>query len=70
MSAEQDEMVKFRDQDVVLDTRGDLLYIGRLKAIGEWFLELVDADVHDIHESGTSKYVRTNAINLVRRYPL
>lgn len=55
MSTERDELVAFVDQNVVLDTRGELLYVGKLKAVGEWFLELVDADVHDLMESRTSK---------------
>jgi hypothetical protein len=55
MSAEKEELAPFLDQNVVLDTRGELLYIGKLKAAGDWFLELVEADVHDLHESRTSK---------------
>jgi hypothetical protein len=55
MSTEKDELAPFVDQDVVLDTRGQLLYIGKLKVAAEWFLELVEADVHDLAESRTSK---------------
>lgn len=55
MSSEKDELAGFLGEDVVLDTRGELLYIGKLKHVGDWFLELVDADVHDLMESRTSK---------------
>ena len=55
MTTEQEELAPFVDLDVVLDTRGQLLYIGKLKTAGEWFLELVEADVHDLAESRTSK---------------
>ncbi|MGE0708538.1 MAG: hypothetical protein AB7N76_23095 [Planctomycetota bacterium] len=55
--SESDELQGFIDHDVVLDTRGQLLYIGRLASVGHWFLTLVDADVHDLLESRTSKDV-------------
>jgi hypothetical protein len=54
-TGEKDELGAFIGQDVVLDTRGQLLYIGKLKHAGDWFIELVDADVHDLQESRTSK---------------
>jgi hypothetical protein len=44
-------------QDVVLDTRGELLYIGRLEAIGQYFYVLKDADVHDLVSGRTSKEI-------------
>lgn len=55
MSTEQEEIAPFVGQDVVLDTRGELLYIGRLAKAGDWFLELADADVHDLAASRTTK---------------
>jgi small nuclear ribonucleoprotein (snRNP)-like protein len=42
-------------QDVVLDTAGQYLYIGRLKNVDELFFELEDADVHDASESSSTK---------------
>ncbi len=51
------ELEPFLGQDVVLDTRGELLYIGKLAKIGEWFLTLEEADVHDLPSSRTSKEV-------------
>lgn len=52
-----EELLPFLGQNVVLDTRGELLYIGRLEHVGEWFLTLADADVHDLSESRTRKDV-------------
>ena len=54
---ESAELQRYVGQDVVLDTRGELLYIGRLEHVGEWFLTLADADVHDLTESRTRKDV-------------
>lgn len=51
------ELASFVGKDVVLDTRGELLYIGRLERVGEWFLTLADADVHDLTDSRTRKDV-------------
>lgn len=49
------ELAPFVGADVVLDTRGELLYIGRLEQVLAHFLVLVDADVHDLYGSRTSK---------------
>lgn len=54
---EKAELNKFVGQDVVLDCRGEIAYIGRLFAVGDWFLELTDADVHDMDSSRTSKEI-------------
>lgn len=57
LARERAELAKFQDQDVVLDTRGELVYLGKLKTIGEWYFELADADVHDVNSARTSKEV-------------
>ncbi len=44
-------------QDVVLDTRGDIVYVGRLARVLDSFYELADADVHDCIAGRTSKEV-------------
>jgi len=44
-------------QDVVLDTSGQYLYIGRLARMDEFFIELEDADVHDSTESPNPKEI-------------
>ncbi len=54
---ERTELADFLEQEVVLDTRGELLYVGRLTAIGDAFYTLSDADVHDLTDSNTSKEV-------------
>lgn len=51
------ELSKFVGQDVVLDCRGEIAYLGRLVSVGDWFLELADADVHDMDSSRTSKEI-------------
>tara|TARA_R110002072_G_scaffold96181_1_gene211687 strand:+ start:425 stop:790 length:366 start_codon:yes stop_codon:yes gene_type:complete len=55
--SQAEELAAFLGKDVVLDTRGELLYVGRLEHVGDWFLTLVDADVHDLSDSRTRKDV-------------
>jgi len=54
---EREEWAPFIGADVVLDTRGDLMYIGKLDAVGDWFVTLVECDVHDLESTRTSKEV-------------
>jgi hypothetical protein len=42
-------------QQVVLDTQGPLIYIGTLESIAPHYVMLVEADVHDRHDSRASK---------------
>ena len=49
------ELEGFLHNDVVLDTRGELIYLGKLVKVMENFYELADADVHDVVEGRTSK---------------
>ena len=49
------ELEGFINKDVVLDTRGAILYLGKLGRVLDHFYELVDADVHDVVEGRTSK---------------
>ncbi len=44
-------------REVVVDTSGQFVYLGRLKSADAHFLELADADVHDCTEGGASKEV-------------
>lgn len=53
--AESTELEGFVGQDVVLDTRGELIYIGKLVKVLGSFYELEDADVHDVVSGRTSK---------------
>jgi len=55
--SQAEELAAFVGKEVVLDTRGELLYVGRLEHVGEWFLTLADADVHDLSDSRTRKDV-------------
>lgn len=59
MSAPGDhaELEHLLDKDVVFDSRGEFLYIGKLVKIGEWFFTITEADVHDVQASRTSKEV-------------
>jgi hypothetical protein len=49
------ELDGFMNKDVVLDTRGAILYLGKLTKVYEHFYELTDSDVHDVLEGRTSK---------------
>ena len=49
------ELEKYIDRVVVIDTSTSLMYIGIVKSVGEHFIELVDADVHDVSRSTTGK---------------
>ncbi len=49
------ELDGFINKDIVLDTRGAILYLGKLAHVYEHFYELADADVHDVLEGHTSK---------------
>jgi small nuclear ribonucleoprotein (snRNP)-like protein len=66
---ERQELADFLDQPVVLDTRGDLIYIGTLQTVGDWFLVLAEADVHDLQSTRTSKelYVMDSAKHGVKK---
>ena len=49
----------YRDENVVVDTNSNFLYIGKLEDAGDHFLILRDADVHDRRESPSmnEKYI-------------
>jgi small nuclear ribonucleoprotein (snRNP)-like protein len=53
--ADNHELDGFMEKEVVLDTRGALLYLGRLVKVLDHYYELADADVHDVVEGRTSK---------------
>ena len=54
---EANEVGHLIGEEVVLDTRGEILYIGRLVAIAQYFYVLKDADVHDLVHGRTSKEI-------------
>jgi small nuclear ribonucleoprotein (snRNP)-like protein len=59
MSTEKDQLLKYRDHYVVVDTTSPYIYIGKLVDVTENMLTLSDADVHDSRESTTmnEKYI-------------
>jgi hypothetical protein len=52
---EAGELESWVNQEVVLDTRGEIIYMGKLVRVLDGFFELVDADVHDVIIGRTSK---------------
>lgn len=48
MASESEELVGCLGKAVVVDTNGTLIYIGTLARWGDHFVELRDADVHDL----------------------
>lgn len=57
------------NQDVVIDLASSFVCMGRLLAVSEHFLELADADVHDLRDSRTSRenYVINAVMTGVKR---
>jgi hypothetical protein len=53
------EILRYRGQYIVVDTRSDFIFIGKLLEISDYFMTLEDADVHDRRESPTAneKYI-------------
>ncbi|MGD8984738.1 MAG: hypothetical protein PVI53_11970, partial [Desulfobacteraceae bacterium] len=52
-------ILSYCDKNVVVDTNSNFLYIGKLEDVGDHFLILKDADVHDRRESPSmnEKYI-------------
>lgn len=55
MASEQDTLGAWFGKDVVIDTRGPLIYVGRLAAVDGFYFALEDVDVHDMHDGHTPK---------------
>ena len=55
-------------QAVVVDTSGSFVYLGTLKAVHLDFIELENADVHDMNDSHSTKenYLRNALITGLR----
>lgn len=66
--SDEDELAEYIGHEVVLDTRGELVYIGTLAAVSAHYMELREADVHDLQETRTSKelYIMESAKHGVR----
>ena len=60
---------EFLDQRVVLDFRGEFVCLGTLKRYDEQFLELRNADLHDLRDTDTSRenYVAASVATGIKR---
>ena len=61
-----DELI---DQKVVIDLRSEYVCLGTLKRVDEHFLELRNADVHDLRDTDTSRenYVAASVATGIKR---
>lgn len=59
ISRETAEILSYLEKYIVVDTNSYFLYIGRLQEVGDHFMTLKDADVHDCRESPSAneKYI-------------
>lgn len=60
---------EFVDTKVVIDCRSEYVCMGTLKSFDEHFLELRNADLHDLRDTETSRenYVAATVITGVKR---
>ena len=52
---EQKALAPYLAKEVVLDTRGPIVYLGTLEAVDPYFVTLTDVDVHDMLDGRTPK---------------
>ena len=62
-------MDEFLDQKVVLDFRSEFVCLGTLRKVDEHFLELRNADLHDLRDTETSRenYVAASVATGIKR---
>lgn len=62
-------MDEFLDQKVVLDFRSEFVCLGTLRKVDEHFLELRNADLHDLRDTDTSRenYVAASVATGIKR---
>ena len=60
---------EFIDQKIVLDLRGEYVCLGLLKGVSEHFLDIRNADLHDLRDTETSRenYVAASVATGVKR---
>lgn len=60
---------QFLNRKVVIDFRAEFVCLGTLKSIGEHFLELKNADLHDLRDTDTSRenYIAACVITGIKR---
>ncbi len=62
-------LAEFVNEKVVVDLRGEYVCLGTLKGVDEHFLELRNADLHDLRDTDTSRenYVAASVATGVKR---
>ena len=62
-------IIRYKDQNIVVDTVSHFIFIGKLEDVSEYFITLRDADVHDRRESPSlnEKYVLDSKKYGIRR---
>jgi hypothetical protein len=55
METLRDRLASWVDQVVVVDLRSPYVAIGRLVQVGHDYLELADADMHDLRDTDTNR---------------
>jgi len=65
----QDMLSEFISQKIVVDLRSTYVCIGTLVAVDEQFLELRDADFHDLRDTDTSRenYIAESVATGIKR---
>ncbi len=60
---------QFLNRKIVVDFRSEYVCLGTLKSIGEHFLELRNADLHDLRDTDTSRenYIAACVITGIKR---
>ena len=60
---------EFLDHKVVVDFRGEFVCLGTLKRVDAYFLELKNADLHDLRDTDTSRenYVAASVATGIKR---
>ena len=60
---------EFIDHKVVLDLRGEYVCLGTLQGVSEFFLDVRNADLHDLRDTDTSRenYVAASVATGVKR---
>jgi len=51
------ELEQLIGSDIVIDTDSRFIYIGRLDKVHGHFLEMLEVDVHDCHDSPTTREI-------------
>ncbi len=51
----QERLSEWIDEDIVIDCTSPFVAIGRLTKVGQDFVELHQADMHDLRDSSTSR---------------